>query len=820
MLLVAFSYSCLLSISISLLIPEEIKLIIKTDHESVIKLEKKVIALSLLAFLFTPYLTAYPILSHEPIIYPNPPSMDKIYAFLQDHGDNGSFRYYIVPFDAQSLENARKFPNLMVMAGFTTREHFYYTRFIDNVLVENMTRHLGALLASGNVKYVIVDKVKQRWFKTDIVTYTARYGDLRVKGYSDGIYGDWEKFSKILDKQEDLKLVVNESDFMVYENIMFTDRVHVYPKMTLIVGDRRALLPLVDELNFNVKENLVVFAEQDREHLNNLIGLASSVIFYDSDFNDLLMSTLVDKFGLKSYNIMYDNCTVEYDFLPLTDPLYYSYYGFAYDDNYIRMHDGSRLSLSFNTGKSDYYDVWARAFFAQDVGELSLSVNGSSYSLKPQSEESLGFKWVKVGSIYLDGGRHTLTITDKGKDNCIDEVIIAPSQTINEARIGLSSKLKDKEILLLYDAKYYAIRQELNETSVLKVTGGETLERWDTWPNQTLSLSNDRVEGNYSVRVSGISHDGNNIVAGYSLPKYADWDSYDFLKLYVKPSMSKVVVALWDSSNNVVANPVFEVKPNLWNEIYLILDHQRYGSIKKVDVIGVTSKSGEYGEMLIDNISVGKWTTNLSLPVFIPSERDYFLSFKLSANVNVSQVYAKVDGKETKITEAGGNFYRTNPILLESGEKNISLTLPYEAKPKMFIVSTDRGLDSLSSQSNLSVHYVVKRVEDPANELKYIIAVNATQPVFLTLSETFNTEWKSYLNGKELFHFTSYSFSNGFYANSTGYNEIEIRLGFQKTRNAMVMVATTSLVLACTYLAFDPALKAAKKVRKRLQTHA
>jgi hypothetical protein len=463
MLLVAFSYASLFSLSTELLLrlAGRVRLTVRNRCLTMPRW-KSLGPPALVAILLVPYLIGNPVVYHDPLTYPNPPSFDQMYSFLHQKGDDGSFRYMIVPWDVQTGLNAEKFPHALAPGG-GLRDSANYVRFVNNMFASNATEHLGALLSPANVRYVIVDKIQQRWFPSSRVAYDARYGTLRT-GPS-GIYGDWRKFSNILDRQRDLKLVANETGFMVYENVAFADHVELYSNMTLVVGDRRSLAALVDKLGVSL-ESAVAFADQDPAQLASLLSLTSSVVFYDRNFEDLLMETLVDDYGLGAYNVTYQKSEIVIDNPSGHLQLYYPHYGFTHHNRYISMSDGSSLEVTRNISSDDDYEVYVRPFFSHDAGELTLSGVGTSYHLKPESAADLGFKWHKIASLHLSSGKHRLTLSSNGGRNDIDELVIVPAGVRNDARTRLSRVLEGKEILFLWDSTQPLGRQSANDTAI------------------------------------------------------------------------------------------------------------------------------------------------------------------------------------------------------------------------------------------------------------------------------------------------------------------------------------------------------------------
>jgi len=134
-----------------------------------------------------------------------------------------------------------------------------YLGFTLKALVDEQTQHIGALLAPVNVKYIVVNLASRE------------KGPAKSSGYY--AYGDPKNFAKLLDEQKDVKLVVNETDFLIYKNNKFIPHVSVYEKALLVAQplgstsedinqNLRSLLLLSSAPGFNIDKILVVFEDQ------------------------------------------------------------------------------------------------------------------------------------------------------------------------------------------------------------------------------------------------------------------------------------------------------------------------------------------------------------------------------------------------------------------------------------------------------------------------------------------------------------------------------------------------------------------------------
>jgi len=147
---------------------------------------------------------------------------------------------------------------------------------IMNIFFRNVTSHLGTLLGFFNVKYIFLN-----------LAYASVGAPF---AYSP------EKYVNFLNIQEDLKLVLNGTDFLVYRNNQFTPLISAYDAaMYLIPDNSTSELDVVRLLSvmpgFNLSNQLLVFGDgipnlEKSQTLNasrTLIFFGNSSVSYDLD---------------------------------------------------------------------------------------------------------------------------------------------------------------------------------------------------------------------------------------------------------------------------------------------------------------------------------------------------------------------------------------------------------------------------------------------------------------------------------------------------------------------------------------------------------
>ena len=209
-----------------------------------------------------------------------PPVFYKVGTWLDGRrATEGYFRTLWLPFDYEPTELSLRWidqDTLSLPLGSTQyvgSPMVGYITFVLNLLCSGRARHIGALLGPLNVKYLIVNGASPQSGEPRIITwYKTPYA-----------VGDPTKFAAILSKQTDLKLVVSEPDFLVYENEEFVPHVFAHSGAVLVVtSGNRAPIQLMDVLydglGLSERNGLLVFerdlsSEQYRLLLNHSVAL-------------------------------------------------------------------------------------------------------------------------------------------------------------------------------------------------------------------------------------------------------------------------------------------------------------------------------------------------------------------------------------------------------------------------------------------------------------------------------------------------------------------------------------------------------------------
>ena len=285
-----------------------------------------------------------------------------------------------------------------------------YINFILDALCRERTDRIGALLATVNVEFIVVALASEQEGKPHAERIYA--------------YGDPIEFVRILDRQKDLRLAANETDFRIYHNEINLEHVAAFSRLFLVYTPEgrpaksfEILLSLEKVPFFNVRSQLIAF--EDSSSLNRVTQLSER----PSTF--LSIGDASFPFAIK------DNTTLlsVYE----AEQAFSAWSGYSQRISDITLSGGEALQLRgsgsidgrFLAPRTGHYRIAFRALtgegtrFFIDKQEISASVVGFQ-------EE--GLRWYESNRLFLLQGTHTLRIISERGSSVFDEMILIGGQ--------------------------------------------------------------------------------------------------------------------------------------------------------------------------------------------------------------------------------------------------------------------------------------------------------------------------------------------------------------------------------------------------------
>jgi hypothetical protein len=295
--IVAFAYAVMISVTIEKLMQIHVNFSFKhhekTSPSALNSISKSVFSILLVSLILCTF-TFAPVFNveiHQERYCPLPQIYSSVQGWLSSLKEEaGTFRVMFLPTDHFSiiLGNPDVFE---YTSGFATRYTSNYIDFVYNQLVKGNTHNLGSLLAPASVKYIILTTPDPNTLCRGTKAMRAPLHptwDLsgRPRYTSEGVQGDPFELTKILDAQNDLKLIYLDKDFRVYENMAYLPKISAFSSALYVVGSEEALSALPKITSFNINTTLLIFAYQDPDFINELRNASFPILFFNSDIKN------------------------------------------------------------------------------------------------------------------------------------------------------------------------------------------------------------------------------------------------------------------------------------------------------------------------------------------------------------------------------------------------------------------------------------------------------------------------------------------------------------------------------------------------------
>lgn len=656
-------------------------------------------------------------------------------------------------------------------------------------LISQETENLGEILAYSNVKYVVVYLGKWEWAalnekysKNPRIVYEEPFG------YS--AFGDPQEYVQLLSKQKDLKPIVNNTKFIIYENQRFRPHVSAYNRL-LTVAPLSMLhsVPLTSS-NVNLVRNAGFDDEMDSTRYYDPIpdwrvpwkvgGVMSNCISDTSNIRYCLdnETTLSGKSSLKVESDKNENSSDIYQIVDegVTENTEYLFSALIKSKNIGSMSillyfiDANGVAIKIN-GSSNYVRLYHKS--TEQVSKLEEVIKTLQGSKKVEVHFVLD--WLSV-------------VIDKNTTSTVwfDNVALfkyAPNQSlINFDAPPVVSPARNWVYL-------YGHKGPIEDFPYDRVSGFT--------PN-TRDLDWKYLHGQLLVQEPKLfSKIPNFNSSGYYL-NFVELNPEDLTPSYVNISDAIVFFGdVWEDKTNKIL--IENQRPLLFvyeAESHIFPEYGKWGI--------------SCGEQFSCNCSLALFGESNGIQVFFaPRDSHYrvIMSGKISNGTSI-----KIDGIPLtfrQIRENAGDvgWYESNSIYMEKGEKNLQFIVDGGKEEtvldQVLVLSTVSNKTSFEDIFSLE-GYSFDVIEN--NPSEYTIAAKTRDHLFITLGDSFHNEWKAFTNNNEkLMHVPALplGWANGFYLDKAGDTDIQIVFGKQKTRTISIviwLVSWTLITLAIIHL--------------------
>jgi hypothetical protein len=306
--------------------------------------------------------------------------------------------------------------------GFATRYTANYVDFVYNQLVEGYTHNLGSLLAPASVKYIIcaTPEPSTLWRGSKAMRAPLHpIWDLsgQPRYTRGGVQGDPFKLAKILDAQNDLKLIQLDRDFRVYENKLYLPKISAFSNALYVVGSEEVLSALPKITNFSINNTLLIFAYQNPNFIKKLSNATLPILFFNSDIkNYASISSLSIEDAMKAIN------SKKQIYIFMQDqPTFAHLITIPSGQWHIAVKTPEPIVVDPSMGIIDLDNAQTSVitrgnFKRQAIGEYPiLSVDNITVPSKNSSTNG----WIVYEPIHLNSGTHNLTITNSFQGSLI-----------------------------------------------------------------------------------------------------------------------------------------------------------------------------------------------------------------------------------------------------------------------------------------------------------------------------------------------------------------------------------------------------------------
>jgi hypothetical protein len=319
----------------------------------------------------------------------------------------------------------------------------HFENFIYDTLLFNRSSQIGKLLSLANIGYILYHNDS-----IDASEYNAMFRSLL--------------------SQRDLSLVFKEGNVFIFKNQWEQKSVKAVNKTLLIIGGLDALIPLLNFEFFKPDEFAIFFLDQkplSKSTLQEITQLPSYLLIYgNKDFHDVVLDTI----GEQYYYAPYDY------FTPTSDPwradMMYSWlgpraafnnypkgprYDFDLEKKFIFTEEkNATFNFKIDIVESNEYEIWIRIFLSPRGGKISLNIDDVKsffvFTNSPDKKTLQGFKWIKMGSLFLDKGSHNITITNHYGLTWINVIATAPTEEVQRHADFILNLLRNKNVSVIY----------------------------------------------------------------------------------------------------------------------------------------------------------------------------------------------------------------------------------------------------------------------------------------------------------------------------------------------------------------------------------
>lgn len=605
-------------------------------------------------------------------------------------------------------------------------------------------------------------------------------------------------------------IIYDKDGAIIIENPYHVPRFFGVYESTNILGGFKSLQSLLNIDAFDLNRTVLLFLDEPNcNYFDEYQGNSNALIFVNANLLDLTMLRLQDK--AKIINAAdFGVCSVNTSKYWIQTSSWRDVGALVFGGKTLTTYGNNSVDIPFEVAEKGIYDVWLRIGFLSNRGTLSVFVDSNFVGeIKPEADYWCGLLWVKLNTLELNQGVHTIKLSNEGNGfNDVDAIaIVQPNlfQSAYDELLGSIDNFQGRIIDIMGAANLFAYNS-LQEGWTIHIQQCE---------DDLLKAENTLIPVKENVNVSASSfQDGytpQNVVDGLTGTRWASdptqetpqWLQIEYSTpqevagvkiLFETAYATNYTIQTWNGTrwiaqvnvtNNTSLSPVHMFKePVKTNK--LLLNVTAYGTPHHLVSIF------EFQPCKISSVKANH---------FIPRQDRYMVALRLASGPDYGILNLKIGNYSFQFNcysdEEKFQWYEVGPVWLEGGEKEILASAYGKVIFDQMILYTlkeneeDCFLQNLFSLEDSSPSISYEKV----NPTAYKLHVKTEQPFFLLFSEAYNPLWKAKIDEyQEIQSTIAYSLINCFYINKTGEFEVEVYFEGQTYADMGLKISFLSLI--------------------------
>jgi len=664
--------------------------------------------------------------------------------------------------------------------------------FVDylraRLIGQQKTRDFLKLIGTFNYKYIVLPS----YLDQDVKEFF-----LKQEGASDNV-------------------IYDEDEALIIENPYNVPRFFGVYESANIVGGFKSFQSLFNIDSFELNRTVLLFLDKlDCNRFDEFQKNSEALIFVNASLLDLTMLKLRDKariinaadFGVCSFN------TSKYW---IQSSSWRDVGAFVFGGKTLTTYGNNSVDIPFEAAEKGIYDIWLRIGFLSGRGKLSVFVDSNFVGeIKPEADYWCGLLWVKLNTLELNQGMHTIKLSNDGNGfNDVDAIaIVQPSlfQSAYNELLDSIDNFQGRIIDIMGAASLFAyndlpegwtIHIQQYEDDLLKAENTLTPIKENAYASAS-SFQNDympqyAVDGLTGTRWAS---DPTQETPQWLQIEYSTVQEVAGVKILFETAYaSNYTIQTWNGTEWIT-------QVEVTNNTSLSPLHMFKEPVKTTKLLlNVTAYGTPHHLVSIFELEPCE-TSSVKANHFIPRQGRYMVALRLASGPDYGILNLKIANYSFQFNccsdEEKFQWYEVGPVELERGEEEIVASAYGKIIFDQMILYTleeneeDNTLQNLfiSENSPPTISY------EKINPTAYKLHVKTEKPFFLLFSEAYNPLWKAKIDGAQEIESTiAYSLINCFYINKTGEFEVEVYFEGQNYADVGLKISFLSLIFVAAFV--------------------